>query len=97
MHEHCVGLCFGKHAAHPFEHTHCYVGQVLTLLHYVEVEIGCDAEYVKNLVEHLPVLPGYGYYGVEAVAAPLQFLDYGRHFDGFGPGAEHKHYFFHCA
>ena len=89
--EHYVGPRLTEHVAHAEQHARGHVVEILPLLHYVEVVVGTDVEYLKHLVEHLPVLAGDAYRGAELSGMLLEFLYERSHLDGLGAGPENKH------
>ena len=95
MYEDDVGAVFFKDVAHACEDSASYVGEVLALLHDVQVEVGGDFEEVQHLVEHLSVLTCHGHDGFELFGALLERFDEGGHLDSFGSGPEDEHYGFH--
>ena len=60
--------------------------------HDVEIDVGNDSGYCKNLVEHLAVLGGHADTNVDAVGA-LKRVNHGKHLDSFGSCAEHDNDF----
>lgn len=90
--KHNVRLHLAEHFAHPLEHARRDRGQVLPLLHDVEVIIRPDAEAVHDGVEHFPVLRCDAHDALN-LGVLLQFEYEGRHFDRLRPGAENGHDF----
>ena len=92
MDKHNVRLHLAEHLAHALEHARRDGGQVLPLLHDVQVVIRPDAEAVHDGVEHLPVLRRDAHDALELRV--LLKLEHERcHFDRFRPGAENGHDF----
>ena len=92
MDKHNVRLRFAEHLAHALEHARRDRGQILPLLHDVQVVIRPDAEAVHDGVEHLPVLRRDAHDALN-LGVLLQFEHERRHFDRFRPGAENGHDF----
>jgi hypothetical protein len=96
VHENQVRTILREHAPQTGQYRAGYLEKVLAGPHDVEVKIRIYIERRKDLVEHLPVLSGNADSAGEVTGMPLQFLYDGRHFYGFGAGAEYdenlRHY-----
>ena len=57
-------------------------------LHEVQVNVGCNAEDIQHLVQHLAVLGRDASTHLKLLRAGLQGANHGGHFDGFGPRAK---------
>ena len=90
--KHDVRLHLAEHVAHALEHARRDGGQVLPLLHDVQVVIRPDTEAVHDGVEHFPVLRRDAHDALD-LGVLLQFEYERRHFDRFRPGAENGHDF----
>ena len=95
MHEKYVGAALLEHIAHTEQHTRGDVVEVLSLLHYVEVEVGFYVEEFQNLIEHLTVLARNADDCLKLFAALLERFHQRSHLDGLRAGSEHEHYLFH--
>ena len=95
MNEDYIRSALLKHITKTGEDACSYIGEVLTLLHDVEVVIRGDIKNAKHLVEHLTMLTCNAYYGLELLWSALEFFDQRTHFDCLWTGAEDEHYFFH--
>ena len=90
--KHDVRLHLAEHLAHALEHARRDRGQVLPLLHDVEVIIRPDAEAVHNGVEHFPVLRRDADDAFD-LGVLLQLEHEWCHFDRLRPGTENGHDF----
>ena len=95
VHEKYVGTALLEHIAHTEQHTRGDVVEILSLLHYVEVEVGFYFEEFQNLVEHLTVLARNADDCLKLFAALLERFHQRSHLDGLRAGSEHEHYLFH--
>ena len=73
----------------------CDIGEVLTLLHDVEVVVRLDIEDGEHLVEHFAMLTGDAHDGFELSISLLKFLHKRTHLNGLGTSAKNEHYFLH--
>ena len=90
--KHDVRLHLTEHFAHPLKHARCDRGQILPLLHDVEIVVGTNAETVHDGVEHFPVLRRDAHDALD-LGMLLQLQHERRHFDRFRPRAENGHDF----
>ena len=90
--KHNVRLHLAEHFAHPLEHARRDRGQILPLLHDVEIVVGTNAETVHDGVEHFPVLRRDAHDALD-LGMLLQLQHERRHFDRFRPRAENGHDF----
>lgn len=74
------------------QHVARHVEQRLTGFHNRQVVVGRHAKNAKDLVQHLAVLTGYGYDGLEFIRARLQLVGEWTHLDCLRAGAEDEHY-----
>ena len=92
MDKHDVRLHLTEHFAHPLKHARCDRGQILSLLHDVEIVVGTNAETVHDGVEHFPVLRRDAHDALD-LGMLLQLQHERSHFDRFRPRAENGHDF----
>ena len=71
------------------EDTCSYIGEVLTLLHDVEVVVRGDIEDLEYLIEHFAMLAGDAHDGLELIGTLLELLDQRAHLDGLRTGSEY--------
>lgn len=69
----------------------CYVEERLPGLHYRQIVIGCNGKCLKNLIEHLPMLPRHAYERLEIVRPPLKLAHQRAHLNCLRPCAEDEH------
>ena len=68
------------------------VEQRLARLHDRKVVVGSHVEDAQHLIEHLAVLAGHRYDGLELIRARLQLVDERAHLDCLRAGTEDEHY-----
>ena len=90
--KHDVRLHLAEHVAHTLKHARRDRGQVLTLLHDVQIIVRPDAEAVHDGVEHLAVLRRDAHDALK-LRMLLQLEHERRHFDCLRPCAEDGHDF----
>jgi hypothetical protein len=56
--------------------------------HQVQVDVGNEAEVVRDLAQHFAVLTGKTNDRIDDGRSPTTLQDHGRHFDAFWPGAQ---------
>ena len=88
MNEDYIGGALLEDIAHTSEDAGSYIGEVLTLFHDVEVDIGCYLKDSEYLIEHLAMLSGDAHDGFKLFGALLELFNQWTHFDGFGTGSE---------
>ena len=87
--QHQIGLGCGQNALHPGQRLGGDGEQALAGLHNIQIVIRLQAKDVQHAVQHLPVLGGNGAEAFKRLL-PGQLPHQGDHFDGLGPGAEHR-------
>ena len=88
MDEHDIGLTLFENVTHAAQDADCDIGEVLSLLHDIEVDVGLDIEYLEHLVEHFTMLTCDALDGLELICPLLEFLHQRTHLDGLRTGAE---------
>ena len=61
MYKHNIRTTLLEHITKSCEHSCSYIGEILTLLHDVEINVGSDPKDLKYLIEHFTMLTGYAY------------------------------------
>ena len=84
-----------QNISHADQNPSCNVIKILTLLHDVEVVVGCNFEDFEYLVKHFSMLSRNADYDFEFLWMLLEFLDKRTHFYGLRSRSENKHYLFH--
>ncbi|SIT48243.1 hypothetical protein BN2476_630069 [Paraburkholderia piptadeniae] len=87
VHEYACRFHFREDVRDAGENVRTQRGKVLIVAHQVKINIGVNLEVGENLVEHLTVLGG-GAHNRAKTRLASQTVDYRRHLDGFGPGAD---------
>ena len=95
MNKHYIRLALLEYITHTVEDTYCYIGQILALLHDVQVNIWLDIKYLEHLVEHFSMLTCDAHNRFELFCPILEFLHQRTHLNSFGTSTEDKHYCFH--
>ena len=85
--KHQIGLCRRQHSLHPVEHARGDAGQILTLLHNVQVIVRLNAKLLHHGIQHLTVL-GRDANHASDLRAFLKLQHQRRHFDRLRPRAE---------
>lgn len=78
MNEDYIGGALLEDIAHTSEDAGSYIGEVLTLFHDVEVDIGCYLKDSEYLIEHLAMLSGDAHDGFKLFGALLELLTSGH-------------------
>ena len=90
-----IRLALFEHITHTVKDADSHIGQVLTLLHDIQVNIWLDIKYLEHLVEHFTMLTCYAHDGFKLFCPLLEFLNQRTHLNSFGTSTEDKHYCFH--
>ena len=80
--KHQIGLRRFQHGLHPIEHTRSDAGQILTLLHNVQVIVRLNAKLLHHGIQHLTVLRRDANHASD-LGAFLKLQYQRRHFDCF--------------
>ena len=95
MYKYHIRTALLEHITKSSEDTCSNIGEVLTLLHDVEVVVRLDIEDGEHLVEHFAMLTGDAHDGFELSISLLKFLHKRTHLNGLGTSAKNEHYFLH--
>lgn len=95
MNEYNIWTTLFEHITKTGEDTCSHISKILTLLHDVEVVVGCNFEDFEYLVKHFSMLSRNADYDFEFLWMLLEFLDKRTHFYGLRSRSENKHYLFH--
>lgn len=89
MNEHYIRFALFEHVTHSVKDTYSHIGQILSLLHDIQVNIWLDIKYFEHLVEHFTMLTCYAYDGFELFSTLLKFLYKRAHLNSFGTCAKY--------
>ena len=88
MNEYDIRTALLKYVTESGEDTCSDIGEVLTLLHDVEVVVRGYIEDLEYLIEHFAMLTGDAHDGLELIGTLLELLDQWAHLDGLWTGSE---------
>ena len=95
MNKYYIRSALFEHITQTDKDTCGYVGEVLTLLHDIEVVIRFHIEDLEYLIEHFAMLSGNTYYCLKILCMLLEFFYKRTHFNSFGTSTKDKHNSFH--
>ena len=94
VHQYDIRLFYPENFAHSHKNCCCYIGQILSLLHNIQVVIRNDAEDIKHLLQHFPVLAGDTDDRLQLPTFP-KLQDKRTHLNRFRSCSEYHHYLSH--
>ena len=94
VHQHDIRLFYTEDLTHSHKNCSRHIRQILPLLHNIQIIIRNDAEDIKHLLQHFPVLSGDTDDRLQLLTFP-KLQDKRTHLNRFRSCSEYHHYLFH--